>query len=363
MTEKLKTLMQEQAEAVDFVAPDLDAMVRDGDRTLRRRRSVVVAGGVAAAVVLAAGVALLPGRDGAVDRDPASGSDADPAPLTWVTGSTLHAGDGSTTDLGHDVRAYVRTPVGYVYADASGSVYSWRLGETSVVGRTDPRDLRLVADDDSSRVGWVERREGRSVVVVHDQKAGSTVHLDERSVPGMGNGPLSLVALDAGKAYWRDTRGLASFDLWSGDVEVLDPDGSSVVDVEDGTFATSTGQGTVVGRTPGEGVSLDEAYGSVGTLSPDGRYYSSEGDEQAVFDTTSGEQVRLDLTQRFATGYEWLDESTLAVLAAARPAMGATAQLLTCTIPEGSCRVVEDDLGTFADLEGDFALPTGDYAG
>jgi hypothetical protein len=41
----------------------------------------------------------------------------------------------------------------------------------------------------------------------------------------------------------------------------------------------------------------------------------------------------------------------------------ATAQLLTCTVPEGSCSLVEDDLGTFADLEGHVALPTGEYAG
>ena len=180
----------------------------------------------------------------------------------------------------------------------------------------------------------------------------------------MGGSGVSLVAIDKGTVYWEGARGLVGLDLSSGESQAWEPgaEGSTVTDVEDGRFAFHTGQGSVVGTTPGEGVDLATAYGSVGALSPDGRYYSSEGDEQAVFDTTTGEQVRLDLEQRFATGYEWLDDSTLAVLAAARPQMDATAQLVTCSVPDGACQVVVEDLGTFDELEG-FALPTGDDAG
>ena len=49
MTEKLQTLMREQADTVDFAAPDLDAMIAAGDRRTRHRRLGAVAG-VAAAI-------------------------------------------------------------------------------------------------------------------------------------------------------------------------------------------------------------------------------------------------------------------------------------------------------------------------
>lgn len=365
MTDKLTTLLHDRAHATTFAPPDLDEVTRSGERTLRRRRSLTAVGGVAAVAAAVTAVAFVPGpaaRDGAE----VSGSDGAPASLTWVTGSTLHTAGEEDVDLGVPVHAYVRTSVGYVYADRSGTIHAWRLGESVQVGRADPRGLRLVSDGESDLVGWVQEQGPGATIVVHDQRAGSTVRLDRRSSPGLGPGPVALDAIDAGTVYWRDARGLVALELFPGDTEVLDPDpgeGTAVTDVEDGVFATHLGQGTVVGTSPGEGVTLGGADGSVGTLSPDGRYYSSEGDQQAVFDTRTGEQLVLDLDLGFATGYEWLSASTLAVLAADRPQEDATAQLLECTVPDGSCSTVEADLGTFRELEGKVAFPTGQYAG
>jgi hypothetical protein len=89
MTEQLKTLMHQQADSVDFTVPDLDAMVRTGDRR-RRTRRLGAAGAVAATV---AGVALVattltPGQRAVEPAAPA----APAAPLSWVDGSTLHLG-------------------------------------------------------------------------------------------------------------------------------------------------------------------------------------------------------------------------------------------------------------------------------
>jgi len=361
MTEKLKTLMHEQAEAVQFEAPNLDAMIRTGDRTLRRRRSVALVGGVAAAAVaLVAGGALLPGGD----RPDGQGAEstASPAPVTWVTGSTLHVGADRSVDLGPAVRSYVRTAEGYVLADHDGTVWSWQDGRAREVGRVDRRSPHLVSDDETGLASWIDTSAPSPRVVVLDQQDGTSTDfaVDEAAVPA------HLVTIDDGAVYLFDGRGLVSVRLSTGGVTAVTASpqlGSRVIDVEDGTFASVTGTGSVVGAEPGDGVPLEGAYGQVGTLSPGGRYFSSEGDEQAVFDTATGARVTLDLDQRFATGYEWLDESTLAVLAADRPATGATAQLLTCTVPDGACSVVEDDLGSFAELEGHFALPTGEYAG
>ncbi len=38
MTEKLKQMLHERTDSVDFAMPDLDALTRDGDRRIRRRR-------------------------------------------------------------------------------------------------------------------------------------------------------------------------------------------------------------------------------------------------------------------------------------------------------------------------------------
>ena len=358
MTDKLSTLMRQRADSVDSAVPDLDALTRDGDRTLRRRRSLAIMGGVAAAGVLVAAVAVLPGAGSG--RSDVAAPVAEPAAVTWVTGSSLHV-EGRTVDLGHPVAAYVRTGEGYVLADRAGTVWSWRDGSATQVGHTDRSYPQLFADPDSATAVFTDGVGADRKVVVVDQQHGTVDVLE----PEDGAEQALLYGVDDGRVYWRDARGIVAVDPASGDAEVLTegPRGVDLTDVEAGVFAAPSGQSTVVGAVPGEGVRLDEAYGSVGALSPDGRYYSSEGDEPAVLDTGTGERIDLDLTQRFATGYEWLDDSTLAVLAAERPAMSATAQLLTCTVPDGSCVVVEDDLGRFADLEGQFALPTGDYAG
>ncbi|MDQ4055766.1 MAG: hypothetical protein M3237_24165, partial [Actinomycetota bacterium] len=55
MTEKLKTLLHDQASAAEFAAPDLDHLVRRGDRTVRRRRGAT---GAAAVLVTAGAVGV-----------------------------------------------------------------------------------------------------------------------------------------------------------------------------------------------------------------------------------------------------------------------------------------------------------------
>ena len=73
----------------------------------------------------------------------------------------------------------------------------------------------------------------------------------------------------------------------------------------------------------------------------------------------SGRRVSFDLEGRgFATAYEWLDDRTIAMLAARRPTMDAKAELLTCTVPEGTCEPVAE-LGTFGRIQSSFALPIG----
>lgn len=352
MTEQLKTLMHAQADSVDFAAPDLDAMVRTGDRR-RRTRRLGVAGAVAATV---AGVALVatslaPGERG---LDPA-GPAAPAAPLSWVDGSTLHEG-AQTFDLGFRPVAYVRTSVGYVFADREGAVWSWQDGERSLAGSTDVRSPRLVADDETGLAGWVAR--DGSEYVVMDARTGTT-----RGYPApTGTGPEDFTALDAGTGYWRDAGGASLVDLASGEAERVTgiARDADLGDLEEGRLATPDGQGVTV-RTTGGAVlrELPEVYSDYGSLSQDGRYYTSDADQPEVYDVETGEKVTFDLAGReFATGYEWLGPRTLAVLAAARAEDSSRAELLVCEVPAGSCLPVAE-LGTFDEMVGRLLLPVG----
>lgn len=365
MTEKLKTLLHEQVETVDFAVPDVAALTRAGDRRVRRRRGLV--GGVAALAVVGALAATRIAGGPAPESTPVvSDPVPQPAQVSWATGQVLHVGD-RTIDVGVGVKAYVRTSVGFVVADPAGVVHSVVDGKVSDVGRTDAKHPHLVSDPTGTQAGWVELDGDRPGFVVLDQATGDTTRNDDATAPGMGlladqRDPAYFYAISGGVAYWRDLRGAVAVDLASADVRVVDADavnGFDILDVEDGVIAfNAADDGTALGPTRRDAVMLPQVYGSLGTLSPGGDYYSSDADEPQVYDARTGERVTLDLDYAFATGYEWLDGHRLAVLA--QEARRSPVQLLTCVVPEGTCDVTVDDLGSFDDLLADgFQLPVG----
>ena len=349
MTEQLKTLMHQQADSVDFAVPDLDAMVRTGDRRRRTRRLAAV-GAVAATV---AGVALVattlaPGQRAVEPAGPA----APAVPLSWVDGSTLHLGD-RVVELDFRPRAYVRTKEGYVFSDREGRVWSWADGDVREVGRTDATSPHLVSDEESDLAGWFDPVEGSYAVV--DQRPNGYVRYHQ--APPRSE-PEDFVAIDAGTAYWTADAGLVAFDLETGRSTPLEVDGT-FADVEDDLFAVRTDAGISVRTVSGEEPRLlDGFYGELGSFSPDARWFANDADEPQVYDLVAGERVELDVAGRaFATGYEWLGEQSLAVIAAQHD--GAVVELLVCEVPSGDCEVVAE-LETFDQLSDTLVLPVGE---
>ena len=366
MTQKLKSLLHEQAETVDFAVPDVAALTRAGDRRVRGRRALV--GGVAALAMVGALAAIrIAGGPAAESTPVVSDPTPQPAQLTWATGHVLHAGD-RTIDVGVGVQAYVRTSAGFVVADPGGVVHSVVDGKVSDVGRTDAKHPHLVADPSGTLAGWVELDGDRPGFVVLDQATGDTTRNDDATQPGMGlladeQDPAYFYAISGGEAYWRDQRGAVEVDLATGDVRVVDAgaaNGFDILDVQDGVIAfNADDDGTALGPTRRDAVMLPQVYGTLGTLSPGADYYSSDADEPQVYDARTGERVALDLDYAFATGYEWLDGHRLAVLA--QKTGRSPVQLLTCVVPAGTCEVTVDDLGSFEDLIDDgFQLPVGE---
>lgn len=369
MTEKLKTLMDDAAE-VDFATPDLDAIYRDGDRTVRRRRLTVGAAGLAAAAVTVGAVAIGAGGD-----DPGTAVAGDPAPLTgitWAWDGALHTSDGGVYDVGHTIKAYVRTSVGYAFLDDKDMAYSFIDGVVEEIGPVSHPWPQLYADEEGTLVGWVEGTEDDRRFVVHDLATGATERFGDPA--GMEQrsefDPFAMYAIDGRTAYVQDSRGAIAVDVDSGDVRVIEAQPEEWFDikgVEDGVIAfagpwNESGEddmaGTVVGASPTDGVELLPGWGDPAYFSPGAAYVSLEGDHPEVYDTTTGQRIKIDLDGRpYGTGYDWLDNDTIVVGAA--PRMVGPLEILTCEVPAGTCTVVVPDLGMFEDIEGRIAIPDG----
>jgi hypothetical protein len=351
MTEQLKTLMHAQADSVDFAAPDLDAMVRTGDRRVRHRRLGAAVGVVALVVGIALVVPAVNPGERAVQP---AGPTASGAPLSWVDGSTLHEDDRAYA-LDFRPRAYVRTAEGYVFSDRDGNVWSWVDGATTLVGETNGRSPRLVSDEESGLAGWVTL-DGPEYVVV-DQATGT---ITGHPAPA-GTDYDDFAALDAGRAYWRGTDGPVVVDLRTGD-ETPVPSGRDTYlgDFEDDLVTVSGDQGTVIETVDGTPVlEPTDSYSDLGYLSPGARYYAWDADDPQVYDVRSGERVAVDIGSReFASGYEWLGDRTLALIASTELTDDARVQLLRCEVPGGPCTTVAT-LGSFDDMADRLVLPVG----
>lgn len=356
MTGLLTDLMHERAD--DLGAPDLDLaeITRDGDRRLRSRRTALVGGiAAAAAVVTLAAPSLVPGGDGdRVRRDQAAdGTAGDPQPLSWVTGSTVHRAGLPDVHLGVDVRAWVWVGDDIAFTDAEHRVRLWTGDALDVVGRTGairPDGVELVAD--GTRFGWIDEERDFTVYDAATREAWSA-----QAERGAGM-PVEVTALDGPTIYGTDARGTIAYTLGARRVEVLPGDLGAVMDAENGTTVREGGPGNraILARDD-EMVRLSTRQ--FANLSPDGALVAIENDDVGeVVDATTGEARPFDHGHEWAIGYQWLDESTLAVMAfdGIEEDAAASAWLLTCDGRSGAC----DGPGTAIPAGfGEFQLPIG----
>lgn len=369
MTETLKNLMHAKADATDFALPDVDALVASGTRRMRRRRAMAGLGGVAA-LALVGGIAVTTlGGDDPAPKDVAA---VDPLPagakVTWAIDSVLHTPD-SGTDVGHVINAYVRTEVGYVFADPAGKVFSFIDGKVTEVGQTTKKP-HMVGDPDAALAGWVDFSGAKPAFVVLDQGTGQVTRNDSHTSSDMSEladeaDPAYFYAIDDGVAYWRDSRGAVAVTLDTGDVQVINPDalnGFDIIDAESGVVAFSPQDDYIkFGRTFATAdVHLSEYIGSTGAFSPDGKYLAVDADDPSVFDTSTGERIAMP-GRPFGTVYEWLDATHVVMISADEAADQAVANIEVCTVGTAvTCETVAEDLGTFTALSGHIALPTGE---
>lgn len=367
MTDLLRTLMTERAETAAFAPVDLAVVTRAGERR-RHRRTLSVVAGIAVLAVVGGGATVLaldrgrPAEVATTVPDPA-GTVPAPGGVSWARGSVLHT-PSARLDVGHHVRAYVHTVDGFVFADDGGGVYAVDGTEVRQVGSLGDAEPRLVSDPRGHLAAWVDPTGARPAFVVLDQASGEVTRDDSHTAPTMSSStgdPALVYAFDGVTLYRRDDRGAVAIDTTTGTTRVVDARATQdygITGAGHGLVAFGTDHGTEIGTTrddarPFEQLSNDAKF------SPDGRYVTADSDTLDVFATADGSPVDLGLDRGFATGVDWLADGTLLVIAAQKAEDDADAELLTCTVPAGDCETVVASLGTFDELEGDFALPTG----
>jgi hypothetical protein len=375
MTGLLKDVMHDRADSLD--APDLDvaAMLRDGDRQVRRRLTGVV-GAAAASLVVVAGIAV-PTLLSDDSRGPDVATPVVSYQLAYAVGSTIHDGSRTVeTDLA--ISALVQAPSGYVVADRQGRVHAVVGGESQQVGRlADPDRGRMVSDDDV--VAWVDAADAGTLSVL-DLATGDRVDVPVADLPGEPVSPspgsvdsadADIVAVDGRTVYVPDARGVLAWDALDGEDPVLlpAPDGVDVqvLQVEDGEIlqvARSFEPQELDGSTTmvqveelRSGPSLLDTRGLPGTggaLSPDGQravLYTrvSPPDGVSYYTTVVGE-VGGDTWTPVAPqpydsvlGYQWLDADTFAASAWTAINTSPREDLLTCDASTATCDVTLRD--------------------
>lgn len=383
MSNTLHDLLQSKTDNLAAPEVHLDVVLAEGGRRVRRRRIALATGGcaVAAAASLLALQVGLPGTGlgrQTVPEAPLAAAFAANQP-TYSIGNTIHI-DGEKFTVQHDLALFVQTAEGVVYADRNGAVWASDGVEEQRLGTMDWANGRLVAD--GSLVAWINRPEGAEAkLVVLDQATGETQeHAVELAASRTEGGEFEdVVAMDDTTVYWLDQRGYMAWNITADATRALPGVEGKTVDFRDaeaGRFAwlesTLDGEvsGVFVGKAIGRGVELtpsepDPGYIGQTYLSPDGRIVTGEISDgvPAIFNATTGQQLPLDSGDYpFLVLYRWIDNDHVAAIGIDGDTEGSDEStwvfdLLTCSVSEGACRVVEPAFTKVAD---GFNIPVGE---
>lgn len=382
MTGLLTRVLDERADATTPHV-DLDAVLADGRRRVRRGRLATGVAVTAIAGVVAGGALVLPrpSTPPSPQRDLAAspGAAFTERRSSYATGDVIHWGEESFS-VGRPVSSYVQTDDGFVFTTKNGDVWLHDGSSAERVGHAEANRLR--ADDSGSLVTWVDRAEDGAFQYVFFDTAErrEVIRLaDDGAGASRAEGDAEVFALDDGVAYVRYGGDMVSYDIASGEETVLDtwsppadpaeksePVGVAVVDAAAGNLAYYVDAGAEWGLRVGEDLDTSTrartlARASDGVLSPGARYLGTEEDDGiAVYDVASGANVTPDLTgYPFAVPYGWADDDTALVFALEQlaPRQGRyVGDLLECDIPTGACATVTEVRVDPAS----FTLPVGD---
>jgi hypothetical protein len=342
MTDLLKDVMTERAAAVPPAALDLEAIVRTGNRRIRRRR---VAGAAVAVTALAGGVLYgIPTQDSSLP--PAGPPSFTERRVTYGAGDRIHYGDTVISLDGHRMASFVQTDSGFVFVEQSGDVYLADGLEVTKIG-TGNRYQRLAADDTGSWVGWVDYQRVPEFVVYDAGTRRELLRTSEGNTSGMtaNDNRARLVAIDDGVVYFRAAAGIYSWKLDPGEVRLVKPGAGAswLDDIAGGRFAFQQRDLVVSTNLNATTPVLD---GSWAQLSPSGTRVATEqgdskGEANLLYDAETGRflgRTRSDEGHRIVLLYQWIDDESFVAVGSMK-SDDSPVDLLTCTVTSLSCKV------------------------
>ncbi|MEP9361718.1 hypothetical protein ABLE68_02050 [Nocardioides sp. CN2-186] len=321
MTERLSTLLRDEAADLLPPPPPTADILGTGRRLRRRRRTAQVVGGSALAAVLVVGAVF---ATTSLHDDAAGGGEGkgiDPATAAYLdhgafaTGTTVHLGDGGNVDVGEKVKVVYYTSAGLLVRsgdtpwtdDPGPSHYSLVAPD----GTTTRLDLDLgdrvpATDPDQPVVAYADAAGPGSDswdIVVRDVTTDREV--SRTTVQGSftwGGWEAPPVELDGDLVYVGLDAETPAVDWRTGTVTSTSLGSSTVPEVAGGHVVTSTKSTVeVVDLATGRSVysTPNDGYPYI-SLSPDGRYAKvvqqdeSEGDSFDVVDLRSGDTTTID---------------------------------------------------------------------
>jgi hypothetical protein len=360
MSPSMKELLTEEVHRLPSAPVPVDAVIKDGRRRLRRHR----AGGATVAAVavgaLAVAAPLVGWPTNSADGGPAIGQ-VDRTVATYSIGSTIQYGDQAIDVSPHQVWSFVRTDDGFVFCTESGEVYFADGATVEKIG--DGNDWQtLAADDTGSYVGWVDFGSERPEFVFYDTSSRAEVlRTSEGNVTGPAafDGPegARMGDIDGDTAFVHDAEGVTAWNLTDGTSEQIAPGVLSgwLWAVADGRIAhvQEGGPGLdhlVVSDDPAaDQPRLPFGWDPPGVkLSPTGKHVVTIAPvtaDIAVTELPSGRDVAPDDSQ-YSDGLiplQWVGDDVL--YAAGTPRGDDAADVVRCTIPTGTCRVVVEAVG------------------
>jgi hypothetical protein len=362
MNGMLHDLLSERANAAGSPDLDLQDLIAQGERAIRRRRGVAV-GGTVAAVVLTVAASFALGQVGNDRTSPPVGPPTDPPsnvdvtpdatdvsrPLTYGVGTTIHYGDRVIEAAEDPDGLYVFDDGLWFFTEGTSTTHLYYTD-----GSSEPVEVargidRVTPGEVGSLLVWLDEDD----VVIYDthvRDVVARVPLDERRYLANPIIPLE----DA--VYWRE----------------YDDSDESISDGRSVRYDLSTGTRTRVSRAE-ENAAEARAAGSprlvVGSADStnsaedftviDSRlafYTDRQGAPPPVFVAATGQRLRVSVPDGYdgeTPGiFQWLDDDRFAMVVHGTAGIGRvpTGDLLVCRISAGRCHTV-------ASGEQDWLLP------
>ncbi|MFD7153890.1 hypothetical protein ACFV9C_04800 [Kribbella sp. NPDC059898] len=364
MNALLKEAFTEEAAAAGEPNLDLDAIVGNGRRRVRRRRITTLVAAVTAVVAVAGGVTVV--RQ--ITRTDSVVQPAGPFAeirATWATGTVIHYGS-TTYEAPVPIASFVQTTAGFVVAGADGTVYAVDgTGPAQMIGRGDKTQL-LAAEGPVA--GWVDARAAVPEFVLYD--VGGRRELsrtaDKAGKGAVNSDPVHVVAIDGGTAYLAASDGLRRLDVASGRNELIKPGAkTSLLQAARGGRLVWEHPSKDAGNDLAVAMDLDAKAPSIfegwhAYLSPSGRYLlTDKSDEVRMFDVANGSQLPLTFDgYALIAPTQWSTENTFYAVGY-RSAESDPVDLLSCSAAAGSCAVAVPGIASSSRAPLRFQLPIG----